>query len=131
MQVLLDTHTFMWYIVGNSRLSRAAARLIESSDTDAALSIVSLWEISIKNSLGRLETEDGYNSIAHNLVKYSITVIPIGFAYTSRNNRLPFHHKDPFDRMIATQALVEQIDLISVDDVFDRYFETSEVKRIW
>ena len=96
-----------------------------------ALSIVSLWEISIKNALGRLEVEDGYDSLADDLVKYSIDVLPIRFADTSQQNRLPFHHKDPFDRMIAAQALVERIDLVSRDEVFDRYFEGSEVKRIW
>lgn len=131
MRILIDTHTFIWYTGLRSRLSRQTIDLIESDETNVELSVVSLWEISIKNSLGWLEIEKGFDNLSNVLQRYAIDILSISFPHTSKHNRLPFHHKDPFDRMIAAQALVEKIDLVSRDEVFDRYFEESEVKRIW
>jgi len=131
MRVLIDTHTFIWYLNKNSALSERAIGLIQSDNTDLLLSMASLWEISIKNARGRLTIGIGYESVPDVLTQYAIDILPIYFDHTLQQTRLPFHHKDPFDRMIAAQALVEKIDLVSVDDVFDSYFDGSEVKRIW
>jgi len=65
------------------------------------------------------------------LQRFAIEVLPVALSNTLKYYELPFHHRDPFDRMIAAQALVEKIDLVSADDVFDKYFDGSEVKRIW
>ncbi|MEJ7622679.1 MAG: type II toxin-antitoxin system VapC family toxin [Pyrinomonadaceae bacterium] len=131
MRILVDTHTFIWYTGVRSRLSSQIIDLIESDETDIELSIVSLWEIAIKNSLGRLEIENGFDSLPSVLERYAIDILPVSFLHTSHQNRLPFHHKDPFDRMIAAQALVEGIDLVSDDGEMDPYFRDSGVKRIW
>lgn len=131
MRVLIDTHTFIWYLNSSLSLSEAAIALIESDATDISLSMASLWEISIKNARGKLNIGIGYESVPDVLSHYSIDVLPIDFDHTLKQNKLPFHHKDPFDRMIAAQAIVEGIDLISIDDIFDSYFAGTEVKRIW
>ncbi len=95
------------------------------------MSVVSLWEMSIKTALGKLILEGGFERVSADLAENLIEVHPINFAHTLKNNQLPFHHRDPFDRMIAAQALVDGLDLVSADDMFDRYFEGSEVHRIW
>lgn len=131
MRVLIDTHAFLWYLGSTKSLSAKVVGLIESDETDVLFSMASLWEISIKNSRGKLNIGIGYESVPEVLTRYSIDILTISFEHTLQQNRLPFHHNDPFDRMIAAQALVENIDLVSIDDVFDRYFDGSEVKRIW
>ncbi len=131
MRILIDTHTFIWYTGASSNLTPQAKNLIASETADVFISIVSIWEISIKVALGKLEIEGDFDQLLNVFSKYDIEILPLDFTHTVRQSSMPFHHKDPFDRMIAAQALVEEIDLISLDDVFDRYFEGSGVKRIW
>jgi PIN domain nuclease of toxin-antitoxin system len=131
MRILIDTHTFIWYTGKGNNLSLMAKELIASDDTDVILSIASLWEISIKVALDRLEIEVGFDNLPEILIKYNIEILPVVFAHTLMQSRMPFHHKDPFDRMIAAQAIVEDIPLVSVDDAFDPYFADTGVKRIW
>ena len=131
MRVLLDTHTFIWYTGKEDNLSLRAKELIASDTTDVVLSIASLWEISIKVALGRLEIDGGFENLPEVLIKYSVEILPVTFEHTLTQSRMPFHHKDPFDRIIAAQALVENTGLVSIDSVFDRYFDGSEVQRIW
>lgn len=131
MRVLIDTHTFLWFVSDFTKLGAKSLEILESRDCTALISIGSIWEISIKMSQGKLMVDDGFSSVKMDLVKNSIAILPISFEHTLANNRLAFHHKDPFDRMIASQAIVEGIDLISRDDAFDSYFAGTEVKRIW
>ena len=131
MRLLIDTHTFIWYSGDGSNLSSVARNLIASDETDVVVSIVSLWEISIKVALRRLDIEGGFENLPAVLTKYDIETLPVSFEHTLVQSNFPFYHKDPFDRMIAAQAVVEKMDLVSIDDVFDRYFVGSEVKRIW
>lgn len=93
--------------------------------------MASLWEISIKFSLGKLEIKGGYDAIAKDLAENEIEILAIDFVHTMLQTKLPFHNKDPFDRIIAAQALAENINLISRDDVFDLYFKNEKIKRIW
>ena len=131
MRVLIDTHTFLWFVSDLTKLGDASRKILEDRDCVALISIASIWEISIKTSRGKLSVDGGFPFVEIDLAKNSINILPISFEHTLINNRLPFHHKDPFDRMIAAQAIVEGIDLVSVDDAFDPYFEGTEVKRIW
>ncbi|NOT47973.1 MAG: type II toxin-antitoxin system VapC family toxin [Acidobacteria bacterium] len=131
MRLLIDTHSFLWYIGERNRLTAKAQRLIESFDGDVILSIASVWEISIKKALGRLEIEGGFSRLPSILTTFRIELVPIIFDHTLKQSQLPFHHKDPFDRMIAAQAIVEGLDLVSSDSVFDTYFANTEVARIW
>lgn len=131
MRILLDTHTFLWFFSDPFRLSKSATELLELDSSDPLISIGSLWEMSIKNSLGKLDLSVSFASIRSVLSLNEIAILPIDFEHTLRYNQLPYHHRDPFDRMLAAQALVEQIDLVSADAVFDSYFQGSGVKRIW
>ncbi len=131
MRILVDTHAFLWYLQDASFLSGLAQEIIESPRSDVQLSIASVWEISIKCARGKLSINDGFGTMPEILDRFAITLLPIELNHTLKYYELPFHHKDPFDRMIAAQAIVENTDLVSADGMFDRYFEGTEVKRIW
>lgn len=131
MRLLIDTHVFLWFVNNAKELSSTARNLIENRQNPILVSIASLWELSIKTARGKLTIDGGYQRVEFDLNINSFEILPISFAHTLQQNKLTFHHRDPFDRMIAAQALIEQIDLVSRDDVFDLYFDGSEVKRIW
>jgi len=131
VQYLLDSHTFLWYISGNSDLSSKAKSIIETENSELLISIASLWEISIKYGLGKLEINGTYDSIAEDLMENDIEILPIDFVHTKVQANLPLHHKDPFDRILISQALSENIDIIGKDEVFDLYFKDGLTQRIW
>ncbi|MDM8563938.1 type II toxin-antitoxin system VapC family toxin [Candidatus Marithioploca araucensis] len=131
MIFLIDTHTFLWFINGSDELSQTAKELIEKDNNDIFISIASLWEISIKTAIGKLQISDNYDTVINDVVENDISILPINFTHTVIQNKLPFHHKDPFDRIIVSQAIVEEMNLISCDDIFDLYLQDAGVKRIW
>ena len=127
MKLLLDTHTFLWFINDSPQLSTEVKNLLES-EVDLALSVASLWEIAIKASLGKLTLPDTYDKfIPQQLTLNDIEILPISMADLALVATLPFHHRDPFDRLLIAQAIVEQISIVSVDTMFDSY----RVNRIW
>lgn len=95
------------------------------------MSIASLWEISIKTALGKLEIVGDYESVIDDVTSNKIEILPVTFAHTVRQNRLPFYHRDPFDRMIISQAMVEGVYIISKDETLDIYLVGTQFKRIW
>lgn len=131
MRLLIDTHIFLWFVNNPKELDSAIRKTIEDRNNSILVSIASIWELSIKTARGKLEIDGGFERVEYDLNINSFGILPITFRHTLRQNQLPFHHKDPFDRMIAAQALVEGIDVVSSDGVFDLYFENSEVKRKW
>ncbi len=131
MRLLWDTHTFLWFVAGSSELSQKARQTIETPASQHFLSIASLWEISIKTALGKLHIQGNYESVINDVTGNGIQILPINFAHTVQQNQLPLHHRDPFDRIIVSQALVEGMHLISKDEVFDEYLKTQSIKRIW
>lgn len=131
MQYLIDTHVFLWFISNAKELSRTAKTLIADGNNEIFISIAALWEISIKNALGKLTIRGSYESVIDDVTDNSIQILPVNFAHTVEQNKLPFHHRDPFDRIIISQAIVENIDFISADAVFDEYLKTKSIKRIW
>ncbi len=131
MQYLIDTHVFLWFVGNTKELSKTAKTLIEDKKNEIFLSIASLWEISIKTALGKLTINGNYESVIDDVNDNSIQILPINFAHTVEQNRLPFHHRDPFDRIIVSQAIVENMNLISADAAFDDYFKGTSIKRIW
>ncbi len=131
MKVLIDTHTFLWFVAGSMELSETAKKLIKNENNSVYISIASLWEISIKTAIGKLQITDSYETVINDVVENDISILPINFAHTVMQNKLPFHHRDPFDRIIVSQSIVENMDLISRDSAFDAYLENLEVKRIW
>jgi PIN domain nuclease of toxin-antitoxin system len=127
MKLLLDTHAFLWFIEDNPRLSAQAKALLES-DAELLLSIASLWEIAIKTSLGKLTIAQPYDTfIPQQLELNAATILPISLAHLAVVSTLPFHHRDPFDRLLAAQAMVEQLPLVSADAAFDSY----SIDRKW
>jgi PIN domain nuclease of toxin-antitoxin system len=128
MRILLDTHAFLWFIGGDVHLSAPARGLIEDETNDVLLSVASLWEMAIKVSLGKLNLGAPFETmIPEQLASNAIDVLPITFAHTARIVMLPFHHRDPFDRLLIAQSLVERLPLVSNEALFDAY----GVQRAW
>ncbi len=122
MKLLLDTHSFLWFIGGDARLSPTARTLIEDVTNDVFLSLASLWEMAIKISLGRLQLAELFETfIPQQLSLNRIGFLGITIRHTAKVATLPFHHRDPFDRRPAAQAQVEQMPLVSSDPAFDAY----------
>lgn len=127
MKLLLDTHTFLWFIDDNPKLSAAAKKLLES-DVDLMVSAASLWEIAIKVSIGKLTlTQPFQEFIPDQLTRNSVKLLEISIAHLAVVSSLPFHHRDPFDRLMVAQAISEKVPIVSVDDKFDLY----GAKRLW
>lgn len=118
MIVLLDTHALIWSLEDSPRLSATARHLIEDPDNLVLASAASGWEIAIKKALGRLEAPDDLEAAIEGagFIKRAIT-----FADVQRLGSLPAHHKDPFDRMLVAQALVEGVPLVSCDPLIKQY----------
>ncbi|WP_420633409.1 type II toxin-antitoxin system VapC family toxin [Candidatus Palauibacter sp.] len=128
MRVLLDTHAFLWWLADSGRLSRPARRVIADETNDIVVSAASAWEIATKYRIGRLP---GSETVALDVVGHiagqGLRELPISVTDAERAGRLPGPHRDPFDRMLAAQALVRGLSLVSADAVFDRY----GVARVW
>lgn len=104
MKLLLDTHSFLWFIEDNSRLSARAKNLLES-DTELLISAASLWEIAIKMSTGKLTLTQPFEQfIPNQLTSNAIEIMPITVEHLAVLSALPFHHRDPFDRLIIAQG---------------------------
>ncbi|MBK8563527.1 MAG: type II toxin-antitoxin system VapC family toxin [Saprospiraceae bacterium] len=131
MKYLIDTHTFLWFNEGSPELSQTAKSLIEDKENEIFISIASLWEISIKTALGKLNIKGPYETVIDDVVESEMEVLSINFAHTVVQNKLDFFHRDPFDRIIVSQAILEEMDLISKDEIFDNYLEGKNIKRIW
>ena len=128
MKLLLDTHTFLWFINGDSKLSNHAKKLIENVSNKRLLSIASLWEISIKASIGRLKLNSSLKQLfADHIQGNAIELLHITPEHLDVLSELFFHHKDPFDRLIISQGKSENVPILSKDAVFDKY----EIKRVW
>jgi PIN domain nuclease of toxin-antitoxin system len=117
MNLLLDTQVFLWHITDNPLLKHEDSDIIEDPSHTKFLSIASLWEIAIKTSLGKLTVTQPLDSI----VPQEIVVLDITIAHLMYVQTLPFHHRDPFDRLIIAQASVEKMRLMSRDRHFKMY----------
>jgi PIN domain nuclease of toxin-antitoxin system len=127
MRLLLDTNAFLWFINDSPQLSLRAKALLES-DADLLLSIASLWEIAIKTSIGKLILTQPYDLfIPQQLAHNAIDILPISLAHLTVVSALPLHHRDPFDRLLIAQAMIEQLPVVSVDAAFDGY----PINRLW
>ena len=127
MNILLDTHTFLWYLQDSKELSYKAAEILEDPSNTLWLSIASLWEISIKLGLGKLSLQNSFSELKEVLQQLKIEVLPITFSDTERYLNLPLHHRDPFDRILVAQTMNHSLVLISRDEAFDAY----PIRRVW
>ncbi len=121
MRILLDTHAVVWYLDGNEKLLPNHRHLIVDSRNEVFVSTATLWELSIKISIGKLETQRSLSDILTTLQKQAFEVLPIMPGHTLQVATLPFHHRDPFDRMLIAQALVEHLSLLTYDTAFKSY----------
>ncbi|TYQ28691.1 type II toxin-antitoxin system VapC family toxin [Pseudanabaena sp. UWO311] len=128
MKLLLDTHAFLWFIEGNQNLSLTAKNAIESPTNQRYLSIASLWEIAIKVSIGKLEIGMTLTELVNREVYgNAIEMLEIQSHHLDTLAGLPFHHKDPFDRLILSQGLTEKMPIVTKDGLFANY----PVTLIW
>lgn len=128
MKLLLDTHVFLWFLAGDPRLRASARRRIESVRDEKWLSIASVWEIAIKLSLGKLDLRDPLAQVVERGTRESgILLLSVTKADAIRVASLPWHHRDPFDRMLAAQAIEHDLTLLTGDVRFDAY----ELRRSW
>jgi PIN domain nuclease of toxin-antitoxin system len=118
VRLLLDTHALLWALGEPSRLERSARAAVEDGGNDVWVSAASIWEISIKRALGKLtltaELEDAIAAAA-------FTPLPIALAHADRAGALPLHHRDPFDRMLVAQAMLESMTIVTRDPRFEPY----------
>ncbi len=122
MNFLLDTHTFLWWVTDNPRLSSQARDIIGDGRNILHWSAASSWEVSIKYALGRLPLPDSPEQfLPGELLKNRIESIPINDAHAFQAGRLPNYHRDPFDRMLVAQAQVESLTLLSNDKQLSLY----------
>jgi PIN domain nuclease of toxin-antitoxin system len=128
MRLLLDTHTFLWWVNDSDALSRTAGARIADERNECWLSLASAWEMAIKVGTGKLELPAPVERfVEEQLAANAFRALPIELSHLARVATLPFHHRDPFDRLLAAQALKEKLTIVSVDPVFRKY----GVKRVW
>ena len=128
MRLLLDTHAFLWWLIDDSRLSRMARDAIMSADNAVYVSAVTGWEVSTKHRLGKLPEADSVISrLPEITVRAGIETLPLGFSHGLRSGSYRNSHGDPFDRMLAAQAEIEELTLVSRDPVFRDF----PVKVLW
>lgn len=122
MSYLLDTHTFLWYVDNDDKLGDEVKNIISNPNNSIFLSIVSVWEMAIKVSIKKLEVPlpiAGF--IREQLGINDITLLNIRVEHMDEVVELPFHHRDPFDRLIIAQAITEKMPIIGYDRAFEDY----------
>jgi PIN domain nuclease of toxin-antitoxin system len=128
MEFLLDTHTLIWFFQDDPLLSGGAKVLIEEPSNRKRVSIATCWEIAIKVGLGKLNLGGPTRPyLDRAIARSNFDLLPITLEHATEVEGLPHHHKDPFDRLLIAQAIVESLPIISADSAFDAY----PVRRIW
>ena len=121
MKLLLDTHALLWFQAGDRRLSRAARTAIEAADAEPLLSAAVAWEMAIKASLGRLHLKETVERYVEEKLTQGYQMLGVSWQHAARVEQLPWHHRDPFDRLLVAQALVEKCPLVTRDRAFGKY----------
>ena len=128
MRLLLDTHAFLWFFTDDPLLSAAAKALIADPTNEILVSPASYWEVAIKISLGKYPMSVPFDEFwTEGIDGNGFVILPIRLPHATVLSSLPMHHKDPFDRMIISQAIAEQIPVVTVDTAFHSY----SVTRLW
>jgi len=132
MNILLDTHVFLWSLFTTNKLSKAVIREVKSPNNDVAVSVVTFWEISLKYALGKLElTGVKPEELPDFAAQMNLEILPITAAEASTFHKLPrLSHKDPFDRIIIWQAIQRKMTLVSKDRDFKAYHRFG-LKTFW
>lgn len=128
MRVLVDTHTFLWALLHDHRLSVRAKHMLKSDEHELVFSLVSLWEIAIKIKTGKLNAIG--SSVAYirdEMDAYGMELLPVRYEHVLQLEALPVHHSDPFDRLLIAQAAAESLPILTSDEKFRQY----PVKVLW
>jgi len=127
-RLLLDTHAFLWWVDDAPELSATARRAIGDVSNECCLSVASCWEMAIKASLGKLRLAKTVERfVSEQVTANGFTLLNIELRHTAKVEKLPFHHRDPFDRLLIAQAMMEKLSIVSADSIFSDY----GVKVIW
>lgn len=127
MNYILDTHTIIWFLNGDDKLSDKSKEIIENQENVKFVSIASIWEIAIKISLDKFKFDKGFKKFLDMIVNNGFDIIPITFDHAMTVSTLEFIHRDPFDRLIISQALTDNLTVITKDESFQKY----NVKTTW
>jgi PIN domain nuclease of toxin-antitoxin system len=128
MKLLLDAHTFLWFVWDDAQLSHNAKNLIVDAANQKFISPATYWEIAIKVSIGKLDLGDPYRAfMRREIARNNFDILPVSVDHAAAVSVLPLHHRDPFDRMLIAQSMVEEVPIISGDTAFDAY----PVTRLW
>ena len=128
MRLLLDTHAFLWFILDEPQLSSTARSLIADPGNQIDVSPATYWEIAIKIRLDKYKLPEPFQEFMERQIAANrFNILHIEPRHVAPLTTLPFHHKDPFDRLLVAQAMVEQIPLVSTDSVLDAY----PIRRLW
>ncbi len=131
MKYLLDTHTLLWYFTLDQSLSSKAKKTIEDEENEILVSMVTLWEIAIKSSIGKLSLPNDFRIIIDEITAQDMTILPIGLDDVLAIERMAFledgKHKDPFDRVLIVQAQNNKCTVITKDKMFEHY----DVDILW
>lgn len=118
MNLILDTHIILWWLDNSDKLPVKYFEAITDSNNICFISSASIWEISIKSGLGKLEIPGNFTDI---LLQEGFSELPVSWEHAAKVRQLPFHHKDPFDRLIIAQAIIEDFTLLTVDKIISEY----------
>jgi PIN domain nuclease of toxin-antitoxin system len=128
MRYLLDTHAFLWIVREDNRLTDEVRDIFSDSTTEILLSVVSIWEMAIKIRLGKLEIEGRLGRfIDKHAIGNNVRLLNVSEEHVLPLEKLPLHHRDPFDRLLVCQSKEEKLPILSSDKIFDNY----RIKRIW
>jgi PIN domain nuclease of toxin-antitoxin system len=126
-RLLLDTHTVIWFFDGNNLISKIAKKEILDTQNEKFISIASVWEVAIKISLGKFSFDGGINEFVRLIKRNGFCILPVEVSHIYELETLPFHHRDPFDRIIIAAAIAEKLEILSADRNFGLY----GVRLIW
>lgn len=122
MNLLIDSHTLIWCYQTDARMNPTGRALIDDPANPVVVSTASHWEIAIKISTGKLKLAEPFpDFVQHAIIDNGFAILPIEPRHTAELIALPYHHRDPFDRMIVAQAIVEQMPIVSIDPILDSY----------
>lgn len=124
MKYLLDTHALLWTIFEPEKLTKQAREIIGDRHNIICISLISLWEISIKQNIGRLEIPEDFFQVIR---QGGFEILPLNLDEITKYRTLPLHHRDPFDRILVVQALERELTLITRDSEIEKY-EVSIIK---
>ena len=128
MKLLLDAHTFLWFVWDEAQLTNNAKALIVNPTHQKFISAATYWEIAIKVSIGKLDLGEPYRAFMHReIARNNFDLLPVSVDHAAAVSVLPLHHRDPFDRMLIAQAMVEQLPIVSGDSAFEAY----PITQLW